>query len=459
MYIFNIIIIMFKLSTLVISTFLVTASGQTLRWVQDEVLIRPSELNAYDYFGYSTTMYDDKMAIGGRHFITNDHSGDDVVYTFQWNGTAWVQDQGVLRAPGAQQFNDLYGSVLSMYGDKMAVGARDRNSGGSKRGAVYMYNWNGTAWALGDELGPDTLVDNDMFGSSVSLYNDRLVVGSEGSDGGDGLVYTYSWNGTVWLESDSLGPPTQGTGNYFGRVTTLYNNKMAIGVPGNINNTGIVYTYQWNGTAWTMDQPTLQPQELLQGDQFGYSLVMYGNRLAVSAAWNDTGGSVYTYQWDGGAWIRDEGSLTPSSGSYGHFGYSLSMYLDRLIVGAFSSDGGGVARGSAYTYKWSTDTSEWIEDTHVLVPSELDDGAYFGNSVSLYDDKMVVGAYGLGIDEKGGAFTYQELLVTESPTQAPTPAPCYCNNGGECRNNLCHCPYPYYGQHCDQVATSCSEEC
>jgi hypothetical protein len=84
--------------------------------------------------------------------------------------------------------------------------------------------------------------------------------------------------------------------------------RLAVGAYGDDENTGItnddrgaVYTFKWNGSAWVQDTNLLQPTQLLTGDNFGYSgLSMSDDKLVVAAVLDDDGpnsnsGAVYSF--------------------------------------------------------------------------------------------------------------------------------------------------------------------
>ena len=100
---------------------------------------------------------------------------------------------------------------------------------------------------------------------------------------------------------------------------------------------------------------------------------------------------------------------------YEYFGYSVSNDGDTMVIGAPYDDDKGVQSGSAYVFTRDTAgdlTSGW---THVAKLT-ADDGAasdYFGMSVSIDGDTMVIGAYyddDKG-DNSGSAYVYTRVTA------------------------------------------------
>jgi hypothetical protein len=117
-------------------------------------------------------------------------------------------------------------------------------------------------------------------------------------------------------------------------------------------------------------------------------------------------GSAYVYSRPAGGWagtLTETAKLTASDGTvHDDFGGSVSVSGETILIGAPEDDENGLNSGSAYVYArpdtgWAT-TSEFAAK---LTPSDGAADDYFGESVSVSDDTVVVGA--LGDDDKGSA--------------------------------------------------------
>ena len=92
--------------------------------------------------------------------------------------------------------------------------------------------------------------------------------------------------------------------------------------------------------------------------------------------------------------------LTAPDGALGDaFGRSVAMSGDTLVVGANGDDERGLDAGAAYVYR-RVSSGRW-ELRQKLVPSELLDGDFFGWSVDVDGDAIVVGAPGDRRDVNG----------------------------------------------------------
>jgi hypothetical protein len=412
---------------------LVVISNVVGQWSQVDILA-PPELLDNDEFGSTTAMSGDKLAVGAP----NDAGAGTfrgVVYTFQWSGSMWVQDSTVL-APTELSDSDRFGSAIAMSGDKLAVGSYYYDGVGFNRGGVFTYQWSGSVWVQDSTiLSPTELLDSDSFGYSIDMDGDKMIVSAPYEDGAGsaaGAVYTFQWSGSAWVQDSTVLIPAELlAGDNFGISLTLSGDKMAVGASGDDgagSNRGVVYTYQWSGSAWVQDSSILSPTELLDNYYFGHALVMVDDKLAVGA-YRDSGvgpnrGAVYTFQWSGSAWVQDSTMLAPTELlDSDNFGRYIDMNNNTIVVGTPNDDDVSPNAGAVYTFQWSG--SAWVQDSTVLAPSELLSGDQFGRSIVLDGDKLAVGAprdAGAGTF-RGIVYAFSAISSTNSPTMSPTNNP------------------------------------
>jgi hypothetical protein len=359
-------------------------------------------------FGRGISVSGDKMAVGSL----------EEVFTYELNGGIWTESVTILQ-PSTRTSNDYYGDVISMSGDKMAVAARMDNTKGAQSGKVYTYEWSGTEWVEAvNALSPSTIGTNDEFGRTISMSGDKMVISAYGENSWKGVVHAYKWDGSIWVQGQTLAPTALLASDMFGLDVSMSGDKLAIGATGDDargSSSGIVYTFQWSGTSWVKDSVDLSPVVLSGSDNFGRKISMSGDKLAIGAYGDNTAtGIIYTYQWSGSSWIKDSVELT---GEFtGHlFGDIFSMSGDKLAVGVERADPDGMTNsGYVRTYQWN---ETWTEDnSSPLSPVELSDNDYFGKSVSMDGDNMGIGA-------SGGFYAYAVPPPTASPTASPTPTP------------------------------------
>jgi alpha-tubulin suppressor-like RCC1 family protein len=418
-----------KLFLLLLLIILSIYSVKGITWTTAPSELKPAALLDGDQFGTNVEVDGDKLAVSATN---DDGSGSNagIVYTFTWSGTDWVAS--TVLEPAALLAGDRFGYRIAMSGDKLAVSADLDDGAGSSSGIVYTYTWSGSAWVEGTVLQPAALLANDKFGSDMSMSGDKLAVAAQGDDGGGGgagAVYTYTWDGSNWVDSTFLLPSSLLVGDQFGRSVSMSGDKLAVGASGDDERgsvAGAAFTFTWDGSNW-VESTFLLPSELLAGDVFGNEVSMDGDKLAVGAYGDDAAGAdagiVYTFEWNSSAWVQTTTLLPAAVAEGDRFAQSISLKGNVLAVSADLDAGGGTYKGIVYTFTW--DGSNWVEDT-TIEPAALLNNDQFGYSLSLTDDKISVGAYkddGAGTD-RGVVYTYTYTApVTGAPTATPTAAP------------------------------------
>ena len=103
--------------------------------------------------------------------------------------------------------------------------------------------------------------------------------------------------------------------------------------------------------------------------------------------------------------------LPDSSYQENRFGYSVTVDGPFLASGAAYSDIRGNNSGTVYMYAYQA--GQWVETDTLFAPFPIEE-AYFGRSVSICNDLLVVGSCGIG-DESAYLYSYNGLywsLVT-----------------------------------------------
>ena len=136
-------------------------------------------------------------------------------------------------------------------------------------------------------------------------------------------------------------------------------------------------------------------------DYFGYSVAIDGNTVVVGAYGDDdsgdSSGSVYLFRRPDSGWksMMESAKLMPSDGAaYDYFGYRVAIDGDTVVVGAYGDDDSGDASGSAYLF--SRPFGGWTRGHQNARLSAADGEAhdFFGSSVAVSGNTVVIGAKG-----------------------------------------------------------------
>jgi hypothetical protein len=238
-----------------------------------------------------------------------------------------------------------YGRSLVRVGDQVWIAAPEATSGGQKsRGIVYRWQ------KQGDGVYQETGVPlsqgkaGDLFGTQVLAARDQVLVSAPGYDRDAlknlGRVYVYD-AATAQLQQ-TLEMPELYPASQFGLSLAVSGNWLAIGAPGVAKNDGRVYLYAFENNQWTLKQ-TLKA--VSKAGYFGTGLALSDNWLMVGApkalrsgGINVRSGLVYAYQRSGTQWKPAAANALPlpEEGQYrsGALGAALALRNETLAIAA-----------------------------------------------------------------------------------------------------------------------------
>ena len=258
----------------------------------------------------------------------------------------------------------------------------------------------------------DSILDQ-RFGSAVAIGYDIALVGAPGASHsgvvGAGAVFLFRKIPATgeWLESGSLRPSDPVTNGAFGSSVSLLRGKAIVGAPGatvgSAIGAGAAYYFTENPTTllWT-EAGRLTAPGPVSGDQFGASVSLTQTMMAVGAPGRESGGltgsgEVYSYSVLD-TLVTSAGVLalpTPEAGA--NFGNSVSIQNNELLIGAWNADPlvGGLPvadAGRAYIFTYDTISGLWDSGVE-LQSSTAAAGDQFGYAVSLSGIRAAVGAW------------------------------------------------------------------
>lgn len=327
---------------------------------------------------------------------------DDAAATYPVTVDPWLQQQKLVAFDAAA--NDLYAGAVAISGDTLVVGASGKTNG---TGAAYIYVRGGTNWNLQQKITASDAAAGDHFGSAVSISGDTVVVTSPQKGGGAAYVFTRS--GTVWSQQQKLVANDAAAGDNFGQSVSVNVDTVAIGsrnTAGTVANTGGAYIYVRSGATWSQQQKIFG-SDGAANDQFGDSLSLSGNTLAVGASRKSTyAGQVYVFTRSGATWSFQQSLTEPSAGINHYFGLATGLSVDTLVVGAQGGGSGGTGAAFAFVRNGTTWTLQ-----QALTSPDLVFNDKFGAAVSVQGDAALVGATLKGFN-RGAAFFFSRTGTT-----------------------------------------------
>jgi len=171
-------------------------------WSQ-QAYLKASNPDRLDYFGWQVAIDGDTLAVTaieedssttGVNGNQSDNSANlsGAVYVFVRSGTTWSQ-QAYLKASNTGA-GDRFGGAIAISGDTIIVGAANESSNATGingnqndnsatiAGAAYVFVRSGTTWSQQAYLKASNAEAGDLFGTSVDIEGNMVVVGAPGED-------------------------------------------------------------------------------------------------------------------------------------------------------------------------------------------------------------------------------------------------------------------------------------
>lgn len=286
-----------------------------------------------------------------------------------------------------------YGTSVAMIEDFAIVGA-SRETFASGAAYVYVKDAEGV-WSNSQRLTAFDPNDGAEFGGGVKFSEDYLVVAAGRADVQStqraGALYIYDYQNSNWEYSTKLVATDYSIDAKLGMNPTsmdVEGNTIVAGAPGENVWTGSVYVFTREAGTWTETQKILSPTPQ-QSVSFGIGVSISGDYLMVGANEEDGGrGAVYVYLKDvNGLWEYDQTLEASDAAINDYFGTSVSLSGEQLVVGAY---GANSEEGSAYIFERDNEGT-WVE-VQKLNGATSTEGTQFGWSTDIQPNYMAVSA-------------------------------------------------------------------
>jgi hypothetical protein len=299
---------------------------------------------------------------------------------------------------------DVFGNAVAPVGSELfVVGAYLDNAGGPSAGSAYLYEKDGTL--LVTVTNPMTIY-TQYFGKAVTgMGSTRFAVSAWDDAFGNtnaGSVYVYGTNGTLVATVTNPAPPF---GDRFGcSIAGLNEDKLVIGScrdDTGVSDSGVAYIYDVSSAAITVTITNPVPENFAQ---FGYTVARASDdRLLVGCYRHEEGGvevgQAYLYDTSGNL-LQTFTNPAPSSGDF--FGIALAAVGEtNILIGASGEDGLTSNIGVVYVY----DTNANLLATVSNPTPEFYD-SFGGEITPLGENRFVVGCSGDNLTESGAGSCY-----------------------------------------------------
>jgi hypothetical protein len=290
-----------------------------------------------------------------------------------------------------------FGESIAIEGDTAVLGAPNMDS----HGLAYIYNYDGAIWNEVAILRPSDGRSEDQFGISVSISNNRILIGSSHNSSNEilasGSAYIFEKVNGEWSQSHKLNCSAVERFGRFGHAVSLVGNRAAIGAYDSYNpanEEGLVCIFDFNNGKWVESQVLYTEDS--QSKYFGHSLDLSENRIIIGDYRDSSNGSIsgaaYIFDFENESWILKQKLFADEIESFDYFGYSVSVNGDKALIGARGDDDLKSASGAAFVFELNNDV--W-QQKQKLLPSDGIELGLFGYSVNLISNRAYIGSPGI----------------------------------------------------------------
>lgn len=384
-----------KIGTAAVGTAYIFEPDEGTFWRQSEQLAA-SNGKRDDKFGAAVDIGEDYLIVGApSHSAGGSDSGVSYIFASHENG--WTQ-RGIL-VDDDTAIDDRFGGAVSISGNTAIVGAQENDDAGSNAGAAYVFERQGTNWALQAKLFSNEATLGELFGCAVSISGDVALIGACGNDDNGpsaGAAYVFMRHGIDWIQAAKLIGGDTRMFDHFGASVAIDGTTAVIGAFGNDNageNSGAAYIFTSNGNTWTQ-QAKITSDDAITEDLFGFSVSVSGDTAIVGAHQNDAAGpnsgAAYVFARNGTRWPQQTKLQPKDAGIGDEFGYAVAIHENLLVVGARKDDHAEIDAGSAYIF--IRNEEGWQQDEKIVA----DDAGLadeFGAAVAINGNRVLVGAW------------------------------------------------------------------
>ena len=322
-----------------------------------DVRLTAPEPAEYSFFGHSVAIDGDIAVVGAWGVAAN----TGAAYVFVKEYGRWELQQ-VLRAPAGLP-KDRFGHDVAVQGDTVVAGAVHESTRGFRAGAAHVFERSGGSWAHMQTLSSPEPVAYQQFGSAVGVAMDTIVVGASGFS--RPAAYVYRWSAGTWQLQQALESEATGRDTRFGRALALHDQTLVIAASGS------THVFELQGAEWRATAVLRGPSDIGSVATDGESIVI-----------GEPNRGAYVYARDDDGWEAD---VALEASAIAHFGTSVAVYGDRILVGASGR------AGAVFEYRKVDDTWALQQSFAAVDPTE---NLHFGLAAAITGQHVIIGATG-----------------------------------------------------------------
>jgi outer membrane protein assembly factor BamB len=322
-----------------------------------------------------------------------------------------------LNNPAAED-GDLFGHSVDLVGDNLLVGAPFTNMGAANSGAAYLFDSSGKLVRTFQQPNPAA---GDWFGNEVAAVGDNVLIGDLGDDSAAHDAGTaFLFDGKTGKVLLTLQEPTPHDSDWFGASVAAAGPNLLVGAPlDHVDGVSGGGAYLFDGSTGKLLQSFHKPKPA-EGEWFGVSMAAAGDNVLIGAFLDNTGaqGAGAAYLFDGKTGALLHTLQAPKPAENGQFGIAVAAMGSTLIVGAPGANPGQPNAGAVYLF--DATTGQWLRTLKAPTPVQDE---LFGSSVAVAGTNILVGAPGKDPAPAGAAYLFDgQTGALLQRFQNPTPA-------------------------------------
>lgn len=202
-----------------------------------------------------------------------------------------------------------------------------------KSGSVLIYSKKSNGyWSFDQKISPSNRTSGLEFGLDLSTDGTNLVVKSKD------YIYFYEKNTNgSWVQTNMISAgESSGVGTHYSNLISVDSNILAFG----FYTKDTIKVYEKVSNTWQLSASLVSPDSGAFKDCFVSNNTIYigdpsNSYDSASANYNSGAGAVFAYEKNtSGTWVVSQKIVSPNRTQNGSFGESISIYNDRLAVGA-----------------------------------------------------------------------------------------------------------------------------
>lgn len=442
--------------------------------------INPPTTDANHYFGRFVDIAGD-YAVTCSTFLVHEDSGttQGTIFVYKKNLQTGEYDFVDSIGPGSQAETNIgfCNDDLAFDGSTIVVSALSEDIGGtSNRGAVYVYDFDGSTITFNTKITAPENEANQQFGDNLAINGNTLVIGAPyvDKDGftNRGVTYVSTKTVSTWGSLQELHKPIENpldASDYYGRDLDTDGTRIIVcsnqqGGSGYQKGVGVIYTH--NGTGWEIED---EIKGVTDGANFGQSCGISGEWAFLSSSYAE----ISMYKLNGATWDHFEHIENPEIPSGDG---STAVSVNRLHL-----EGNILVQGRyAEVYKCGTnndgavgvyhfDGTSWFNDDRRLYTNPNKecgvDISQVANTVNTDGSSIVWSNYNYnnGVNFIGRMFAHTIFITCTSSSQCESTQYCdpndacvaqkACTEHADCIGELRSGRLPY----CDKTAGFCKD--